>query len=561
AESDAEGRFDLPVAAAPDAARLHVAWIGTARILEDGLENEAPLGNLVDADVELQRADFTSGVPRRIELDTGWMIGGTVTDGRGQPVHAARLFVEKAGCTAESGRDGAFLLRDIPADQGSADVFARAPGRQTRSVTVSAPPAGQDRATALIELPECASLRGAVVDESGVPFEDVEVFLVGAAEVAPGPFDTRTGRDGDFAFDGLPEGRYDLVARVDDEHAQRAGAPDAAAETWAHDVLLACGANRDVRLVVAKGVSQRGRVLDNQGRPLGNHVVAARVVRAIPCHPAALCAAASAETDTAGRFALRRLAPGPWELTVEGIPAGCEHGDGGQWRPLASRGAPGALAQDGAPAGPPRPVELRREVEVGHVPDDVELVVPRVSEHPEWSLQSWPWLRARLSSGRSYPLFEGARIEIWDVARRAVAHPQYRFADISMPVDSETAAGLLVFAAPGYMPRFTVLHDAQLEHDFGEVVLDEAPKVVVGVRDEAGKWLGDPEITIHWFGGGRPEAVASTSDGTLSPLSADRREGRFEVTVSAPGRRRWRKAGLVPPPSQPASFDVVLPIW
>jgi hypothetical protein len=558
-DTDAEGGFDLPVDAAPDAARLHLEWTGTARLLEEGPEVEFPTINSVDVEVDVQRADFTTGVPRRIELETGWTISGTVMDGRGQPVHGARLFVEDVRSAAESGFDGTFQLQDIPADHTAVTVVAHAPGRIMGQMEVAAPPAGQCQATALIELPDCASLKGVVMLDAGTPLGDVEVCLVGASEIAPGPFLARTEPDGSFAFGGVPEGRFDLVARVDDEHAQRAGAPDAAAETWVHDVQLKCGAARDVRLVVENGVTQSGVVLDDKHRPLTNHVVAARALRAVPCHPVSWCPAASAETDGSGRFELRRLAPGAFELTVEGIPADCAHGDGGEWRQLATRGAPGALSQHGAAAGPPRPVELRREVEVAHVASDVELLVPKLGDHPEWSLLGWPSLRAHIGRGFSGP--KGASMQLFDTTRRAMATSETAWSDIVLPVDSATAAGLLVFTASGRLPRVTVLHDAQLEHDFGEVPLDEAPLVEVGARDVSSGESVTCDFAVHWYGGGRAEWVDRQDGAAYATLYGDRRDGRFEVTASAPGYRRWRTSAPIPPSGEPLSISVGMVRW
>jgi hypothetical protein len=325
-----------------------------------------------------------------------------------------------------------------------------------------------------------------------------------------------------------------------------------------HDVLLACGANRDVRLVVANGVTQRGQVLDFRRRPLTNHVVAARALRAVPCHPSSWSPAASAETDSAGRFVLRRLAPGPFELTVEGIPSDCVHGDGGQWHALATRGARGALSQHGAPAGPPRPVELRHEVEVAHVANDVELVVAQLGEHPERSLLGWPPLRLRIGAGFSGR--ERGSVQLFDTEERARVTGEHPWSDLLVPINSETAAGLLVFSCPGKLPRVVALHDAQLENDFGEIVLEDAPALDVQVTTPGGESL-PCDIVVHWLGGGRVEQVDHREARSWARLRADRREGHFELTVSAPGYRRWRQAGLVPKPGEAESAEVELLRW
>src|SRR5262249_34129288 len=148
---------------------------------------------------------------------------------------------------------------------------------------------------------------------------------------------------------------------------------------------------RELRVAIEDGQRLRGRVLDAGGLPLADHLVVARALRAVPCDPSAWSPASSAETDSGGAFELRRLQPGPWELTVEGLTAGCEHGDGFRWLPLGVGEGPTPLAQLGPRPGSPRPVECVREIQLEHVAPEVELVVKRPQVTPSDGA-GWPLL-------------------------------------------------------------------------------------------------------------------------------------------------------------------------
>ena len=559
--TDADGKFDLPVDAPTEHAVLGITWQPVARWLEAGHEIEEPLrGGPVEASLPLKAADFTTGVPRRIELDTGWLIGGSVETGHGFALHGARLAVDGLGCTAESGELGEFRLRDVRAGAASVTVSVSAPGHVTRRLEVAPPPPGTFRSGLDVVLPEAVSVRGVIAHERGVPFADVEVMLLGEDEVGPGTFVTRTQPDGAFALEGLPEGRFDLVVRIDDERAQLAGAPEATAETWVRGLELAGEEPRELRVAIEDGQRLRGSVLDEAGRPLANHLVVARAARAPPCDPAAWSPVSSTETDSRGAFELRRLQPGPWELTVEGLPAGCEHGDGFHWLPLGVGEGPAPLAQLGPRPGSPRPVECVREVQLEHVPVDVELVVKRPKVTPSDG-SGWPALEGRIVHGHGYPAV-GALLEVLAGPSRRASASMKGWMGVSLVMTDGCAAGLLRFTDRDCVPHVRVLHDAQLEAGFGEVELAQSPAIEVRVTDEvSGERIADAELAMHWRAGARPERVVIRDVDRYEPLYADRETGLWELTVSAPGYRRWRQAGIVPKAREKLGVQVGLRRW
>jgi hypothetical protein len=544
AVTDSAGSFDIPVPAPLPGATLVASWSPVTRLLDVGDEVEQPLARgVVSTRLVTETGDYTSGVPRRITLDTGWLLGGHVVDGVGRPLHGA-LLLAQTGNAASSDEAGAFLIRDIDPTAGHVSVTGSAPGHVTRQVQADAPPAGQPAAHVQLTLPEPGVLAGTVAFANGVPASDVEVICVGADEIGPGPHRTSTDADGAFRFENLPDGRFDLVVRVSDDATRFAASMDAVAETWMRDLAIA-GEMPPQQIVLDRGLTLRGTVRDASGRPLPGHLVVARAIREMPCDLVDWSPAASAEAGSEGRFALRRLQPGPWRLCVEGLPQGCAHGDRFTWRALNSPGAGPALAQDGPVPGPPRPTELVFDVQLSATATEVELVVRAPDASPGSS--GWPDIMARASRE---PHFTDLQVELLRsgacVSRGAIDARRGR----GWHTDESTAAGLLRFSCPPLLPILRGLHDVQLEHDFGTLSFRLPPVLDMSVVDaDSGHVVEDSSVFVHWLGGGRADTLARAKKPD-DLLVADRSETRWVLSVEAPGYRRHRLLGEMRAPTR-----------
>jgi hypothetical protein len=551
AVADAEGRFDLELPSAPEKAELRATWQPTTRVLDLGSEVEVALPRApVSASRRLSTEDLARAEPFLLALDTGWILAGSVGDGRGQRVFGARLAASTGNC-GDSGLDGGFLLRDMDPNAGDLTLTARAPGHVTRTLQVSGPPAGEERVRVELVLPESGALRGLVVHENGQRAADADLALVAQGEVGPGPFRLRTGADGAFALEGLPEGTWDLVVRADDAEERASGMADVAAETWIRGLDPVHEAGRELRVVLARGAPLRGTAFDADGQPLAGDVVVARVLRSPPMDPGDWPPVASAEVDSVGRFALRRVPTGPLLLAVEGLPFGCRH-DG--WDFVARMGpdAAPASSQVGAVAGAPRPVEQLHEVEHQRLAPDVALVVRRPAHAPPGT-EPASWVRIEIP-GHLADRRQQVKVQVHGggALRLDLPVPRWYWQDFRLPLNLFSTSGLLVISAPACLPDTLLLLDARLLTEV-RAALVPAPQVLLSVTDAmTGESLGASQV-LRWHGGGRPELV--TADGREW---ADRRSGHWEATLAADGYRRARVTGEIPGLGEVLRVDVAL---
>ncbi len=132
------------------------------------------------------------------------------------------------------------------------------------------------------------SLRGKVLDASGRPVPDADV------DHPAGPSSARTGADGAFVLEGVPESGNDVEAR-------KAGFANAKA-------LRVRGGRTDVTIVLKPASPLAGVVLSPDGSPAAGVVVRGdgRDSRAF------------AETDAGGRFSLASLGPGRVTVWADG---------------------------------------------------------------------------------------------------------------------------------------------------------------------------------------------------------------------------------------------------
>lgn len=562
-ETDALGRFELAVPDGLASSELHAAWQPRRRWLDWGAEQESLADRPpVRGSLRLTAADLAPGNVQRLLLDTGWSLGGTLGDGRGGLVAGARIALDGQP-VADADPAGSFIVRDIDRRLEGVRLTASLLGHVTRTLDVAAPPRGEHHVRVQLDLPGPGELRGTLVHENGTPAAQAELALVARGTLGPGPFTVRTDERGAFELVALPEGRYDLVARVSDDAGLRSGLNDVAAETWVRDLDPAGKAGLELRLVTGRGLELHGTCVDAAGRPLAGHLVVARELRDPPMDPALWPPAASAEVDAAGRFTLRRLQPGSKLLTVEGRPEGCEH-EGFVFPPREGFEAGPPSSQSGAAPGVPRPVELAQELDVLGPASEVALVV-RAPQGTERERSRYVPFASRLAaaqaSGHEFDLIaagavrQSLRIVTWQSA-------------LELP-RSGPSCGILRVTCGGHLPDHRLVHDLRL---LPPITLDlvPAPRLDIAVVEARGgepapatseggaSPVASPVVTVRWWGGGRLDAVEHAGAGIFH---ADRPEGHWEATVTAPGLRRQRLAGDIPGPGEVLRVDVVLKPW
>src|SRR5262249_5521618 len=147
--------------------------------------------------------------------------------------------------------DGSFTLDDL--EEGTYTVWARHTG--FAEAEVSQVHAGADAIA--IRLPSQALVAGVVTDSAGVPVSDFKVSLVPTSEQSePRGFHDVLGR---FEIGALAAGTYVAEVQATDGRAS---------ET--QSITLSEGAQmRNLRFVIASGVTVRGRIIDGaSGEPV-----------------------------------------------------------------------------------------------------------------------------------------------------------------------------------------------------------------------------------------------------------------------------------------------------
>ena len=145
------------------------------------------------------------------------------------------------------------------------------------------------------------AIRGSVVDARGRPALSVRVQALpelGAPRPASSPPPVTTGHDGLFALAGLRPGRYTID--VAGETGERPARPPVVEVPSDHDL-------EDIRVALADGGEVRGRVRDEDGRP---------VARATVVLSGAELASRRTTTDAEGRFSLAGVAPGAYRASA-----------------------------------------------------------------------------------------------------------------------------------------------------------------------------------------------------------------------------------------------------
>jgi hypothetical protein len=230
-------------------------------------------------------------------------VGGLVLGGDGKPVAGAFVSCED--------RDDAPAARtDV---EGRFRLAASAAGCLAIATHPEHGPSAPARLDASrdneLELGRPGGMNGHVVDEQGAPVASfqlgVESFVPAGSDERPAPngktkkFDDP---DGAFLLPALPPGRYVLTASADGRPPARSAAVDVEAGRTRHDV----------RIVLARGGTMTGTVIDGETRaPLAG---AALHLDAATWTTARLPAAT---TDASGAYVLDGVPAGPFSVRVE----------------------------------------------------------------------------------------------------------------------------------------------------------------------------------------------------------------------------------------------------
>jgi hypothetical protein len=314
----------------------------------------------------------------RLELDATVPVHGRVVDAwTGVPIEDASVWIDGFGTSTEvhTDPDGRFEHPHLVASGVGQVLHVRAPGHGISSARLLARPDGSweaqlpwtltgeeqppgpegpsaappgdaerpsvpllsmDRASGHssgvappvelvdIALPRARPILGELTDERGAPVEAARVSARGHYLVRPGlayadDAVTRSGADGRFELEGLRgDVTHLLECTAPGREALTVVVPPSPAAT--HD----CG-----RLVLPADLALAGRVLDSEGRPVEDIPVRARRKelrisssvdpvrwRSDPGHVPDLDLVA--RTEPSGRFTLRGLSPGSWQVSVRG---------------------------------------------------------------------------------------------------------------------------------------------------------------------------------------------------------------------------------------------------
>jgi protocatechuate 3,4-dioxygenase beta subunit len=332
AKTDAAGFFELT---APESGCFRV------RMRADGyLKVENPFLPLVE-DMDLMPVPaLPASDPRAREVAgpqdfEGWVFGdqaltalppspatprlvrGKASDPKGAPVAGALVWSEGSPAVScvKAGADGAFQIRlpaRLPANN-EAKLQATAAG-YLPSDPRPAPPPGRQRPPLVLTLEPAGSIAGRVVDAAGQPLGKVQVTAL--------PFQWTDG--------GLP--RYGVAwSRADGRFRLRLLAPGklyevtAAREGFAPTSVKADSLSRDrspkpVRIVLERGATVLGKILDPEGKPVREAELAltpsqeTMFSQGLSWNGMSVGKAAS---DATGSFAISHLVPGRFQLLVK----------------------------------------------------------------------------------------------------------------------------------------------------------------------------------------------------------------------------------------------------
>ncbi len=224
----------------------------------------------------------------RIVLGPGASLRGVVVDEAGDPIAHARVEVRSTldepapPWTATTDDDGRFTLTSLRPGPQRVEVVAEGYERIGQRLD------SRTDEEVRVVLRRTGAIAGQVLGPDGRPHAGATVVLAGSGVWPPRSLDS--GPDGNFSFEGVPGGIYEVRARHDDLVADpREG------------IALTPGGHIDLTLRLASGAALLGRVIARDGgAPIENAEVVA-TEEALAFQPLA------ATTDAEGRFALEGL--------------------------------------------------------------------------------------------------------------------------------------------------------------------------------------------------------------------------------------------------------------
>ena len=242
--------------------------------------------------IRLEEREELSGVV--VELERGGAIVGRVLDEAGQPVSGAIIYAwlyrgKRVARTFKTTTDeqGRFRLDNLP--QGDYRLRATAKGylneHHYEDTTVSA----DQESEVNFMLRKGASISGIITDETGNPVHRARITLAKTDGTALFAHQTFSDKNGSFSLVGLPEGTFKLKVWHKEYLPQEAGP----------FTLRPPDEMRDVRIILAQGVTLKGVVTDSDGNPLAGITVAA--TSSVPY------LYRNTVTDKKGRFEIRGL--------------------------------------------------------------------------------------------------------------------------------------------------------------------------------------------------------------------------------------------------------------
>jgi protocatechuate 3,4-dioxygenase beta subunit len=263
---------------------------------DEQVTSGSPVGEEWVFDTRKPTPTQPSGAPPRL-------VQGKVRDLKGRPVAGALVWSEGdpgVSC-ARSGADGGFQIR-LPA-QSETKLRATAAGFFP-SDPRQEPPPGRQGPPLVLTLTPAGSIPGRVVDAAGQPLGGAQI----TARILSTGFSqkgTWSRADGRFRLSRLPPGNLFALIATHDGFAPASVKADALSSP------------RPVRIVMERGATVLGKVLDPEGQPVPGAALDLRTYRDDGSIQRLLGASAGkAASDPAGSFAIPHLGSGRFELRV-----------------------------------------------------------------------------------------------------------------------------------------------------------------------------------------------------------------------------------------------------